>query len=170
MGFSLEVFAECEAGIGLVVLLLILGCYVQSVEVRMHPVLNAVWMCISFVALPIVMVHVIEYLSGHEIALLPSVQFALNVFWCQLVYAMLFALTNHYRLSIIIGSIVCFLVGGVNHFVQLFRGSPFQLSDILAAGTAADVAGNYIIAINYELLLAGSITFLAISLAIVADF
>ena len=170
MGFSLEVFAECEAGIGLVVLLLILGCYVQSVEVRMHPVLNAVWMCISFVALPIVMVHVIEYLSGHEIALLPSVQFALNVFWCQLVYAMLFALTNHYRLSIIIGSIVCFLVGGVNYFVQLFRGSPFQLSDILAAGTAADVAGNYIIAINYELLLAGSITFLAISLAIVADF
>ena len=170
MGFSLEVFAECEAGIGLVVLLLILGCYVQSVEVRMHPVLNAVWMCISFVALPIVMVHVIEYLSGHEIALLPSVQFALNVFWCQLVYALLFALTNHYRLSIIIGSIVCFLVGGVNHFVQLFRGSPFQLSDILAAGTAADVAGNYIIAINYELLLAGSITFLAISLAIVADF
>lgn len=170
MGFSLEVFAECEAGIGLVVLLLILGCYVQSVEVRMHPVLNAVWMCISFVALPIVMVHVIEYLSGHEIALLPSIQFALNVFWCQLVYAMLFALTNHYRLSIIIGSIVCFLVGGVNHFVQLFRGSPFQLSDILAAGTAADVAGNYIIAINYELLLAGSITFLAISLAIVADF
>ena len=155
---------------GLVVLLLILGCYVQSVEVRMHPVLNAIWMCISFVALPIVMVHVIEYLSGHEIALLPSVQFALNVFWCQLVYAMLFALTNHYRLSIIIGSIVCFLVGGVNHFVQLFRGSPFQLSDILAAGTAADVAGNYIIAINYELLLAGSITFLAISLAIVADF
>ena len=98
MGFSLEVFAECEAGIGLVVLLLILGCYVQSVEVRMHPVLNAVWMCISFVALPIVMVHVIEYLSGHEIALLPSIQFALNVFWCQLVYAMLFALTNHYRL------------------------------------------------------------------------
>lgn len=170
MGFSLEVFAECEAGIGLVVLLLILGCYVQSVEVRMHPVLNAVWMCISFVALPIVMVHVIEYLSGHEIALLPSVQFALNVFWCQLVYALLFALTNHYRLSIIIGSIVCFLVGGVNYFVQLFRGSPFQLSDILAAGTAADVAGNYIIAINYELLLAGSITFLAISLAIVADF
>ena len=155
---------------GLVVLLLILGCYVQSVEVRMHPVLNAVWMCISFVALPIVMVHVIEYLSGHEIALLPSIQFALNVFWCQLVYAMLFALTNHYRLSIIIGSIVCFLVGGVNHFVQLFRGCPFQLSDILAAGTAADVAGNYIIAINYELLLAGSITFLAISLAIVADF
>ena len=170
MGFSLEVFADREAGIGLVVLLLILGCYVQSVEVRMHPVLNAVWMCISFVALPIVMVHVIEYLSGHEIALLPSVQFALNVFWCQMVYAMLFALTNHYRLSIIIGSIVCFLVGGVNHFVQLFRGSPFQLSDILAAGTAADVAGNYIIAINYELLLAGSITFLAISLAIVADF
>ena len=170
MGFSLEVFTDCEAGMGLVVLLLILGCYVQSVEVRMHPVLNAVWMCISFVALPIVMVHVIEYLSGHEIALLPSVQFALNVFWCQLVYAMLFALTNHYRLSIIIGSIVCFLVGGVNHFVQLFRGCPFQLSDILAAGTAADVAGNYIIAINYELLLAGSITFLAISLAIVADF
>ncbi len=176
MGFSLDVFADSEAnsfdeaGMGLVVLLLILGCYVQSVEVRMHPVLNAVWMCISFVALPIVMVHVIEYLSGHEIALLPSVQFALNVFWCQLVYALLFALSNHYRLSIIIGSIVCFLVGGVNHFVQLFRGSPFQLSDILAAGTAADVAGNYIIAINYELLLAGSITFLAISLAIVADF
>ena len=176
VGFSLDVFIDSEtnsfnqSGMGLIVLLLILGCYAQSVEVRMHPIVNAVWIGISFVALPFIMVHVIEYLSGHDVSLLPDVRFALNFFWCQLVYALLFALTNHYRWSVILGSVVCFLVGGINHFVQLFRGSPFQISDILAVGTAADVAGNYIIAINYDLLLTGSITFLAVSLAILAEF
>ena len=176
VGISLDVFLDEEsgqfrtAGMGLTVLLLLLGIYAQSVEVRMHPVVNAVWIMAGFIVLPYVMVHVIEYLSGHDVTLLPNVQFALNYFWCQMVYAMLFAITNHYRLSVIAGSVICFLVGGVNHFVQLFRGSPFQLTDILAVGTAADVAGNYIIAINYDLLLTGSITFFAVSLAILADF
>ena len=172
LGISVDLFEEHTSGMGLIVLLLILGCYAQLIEVRMHPVITLIWVGVSFVALPFVMVHVIEYLSGHDVSLLPDVQFALNFFWCQIVYAMLFAVTNHYRWSMILGSVLCFLVGAVNHFVQLFRGSPFQLSDIdiLSVSTAADVAGAYTIAINYDLLLTGSVTFLAVSLAIMAKF
>lgn len=176
VGTNLDVFFDAEenefneAGMGLILLLLIVGCYLQSVKVRMHPVLNAVWILAGFLVLPYVMVHVIEYLSGHDVTLLPANLFWLNYFWCQIVYAVLFALTNHYRWSMVLGSVVCFLVGGVNHFVQLFRGSPFQLTDILAAGTAADVAGSYTIAVNYDLLMAGSVTFLAISIATLAEF
>jgi len=176
VGLNIDIFVDEEtnsirnAGMGLIVLLLMTGCYMQSVEVKMRPVVNAVWMMAGFVVLPYVMVYVIEYLSGHDVTLLSKELFGLNYFWCQMVYALLFAVTNHYRWSVVLGSVLCYLVGGINHFVQLFRGSPFQVSDILAVGTAADVAGNYIIAVNYELLMAGSITFFAISLAILADY
>ncbi len=176
VGLNLSIFVDHElyrfneAGMGLILLLLLLGCYAQSVEVHMRPVVNVVWMAGSFLLLPFLMVHVIEYLSGHDVSLLSTSRFALNYFWCQMVYITLFALTNHYRWSVGIGTVVCYLVGGVNHFVQAFRGSPFQLTDILAAGTAADVAGSYIIAINYELLMAGSVTFLAMSFALWADY
>lgn len=176
LGISLGTFMDREAEflsspeMGLVVLCLVIGCYAQSIELRMPSILNALWIGASFFVLPFLMVHVIEYLSGHDIVLLSVARFGLNFFWCQLVYAFLFAVTNHYRWSIVIASIVCYLIGGINHFVQLFRGSPFQISDILAVGTAADVVSNYVITINPDLLLSGSITFLAVSLATLAEF
>ena len=58
MGISLDVFQDAEsgqfrtAGMGLTVLLLLLGIYAQSVEVRMHPVVNAVWIMAGFIVLP----------------------------------------------------------------------------------------------------------------------
>ena len=172
VGTHLHIFIDEETGVldgsamGLAMMLLFVGCYMRSIEIKLHPICNAVWMIAGFV----IMVHVIEYLSGHDVALLPDYLFGLNFFWCQMVYALLFALTNHYRGSMIAGTIICYLIGGVNHFVQSFRGKTFQISDILAAGTAADVAGSYTIAINLDLLLAGSVSFLAVSLAIVAEY
>ena len=176
VGTHLHIFIDEETGVldgtamGLAMMLLFVGCYVRSIEIKLHPIFNGVWILAGFVVMPYVMVQVIEYLSGHDVTLLPDYLFALNYFWCQIVYALLFALTNHYRGSMIAGTIICYLIGGVNHFVQAFRGTPFQISDILAAGTAADVAGSYTIAINMDLLLAGSASFLAVSLAIVAEY
>lgn len=176
IGIHLDIFTEETTGqfqdsaMGLLLLLLLVGCYVQSIEVQMRPKVNLVWILASFLVTPFVMVFVIEFLSGHDMAQLPIIRLVLNCFWCQIVYVLLFACTNHYRWSMILGSIIYFFIGAVNHFVQLFRGSPFQISDILSLGTAADVAGAYTIAADYDLLFAGSITFLAVSLAVLADF
>lgn len=159
-----------EPMLSVVALLLLGGCYVQSVQVTMPRFLNGLWIVTAFLALPYVMVYVIELLAGQDAVQLAPNLFWLNYFWCQMIYLAVFALTNHYRFSVALGSVVCFVVGAVNHFVLQFRSSPLQLTDVMSIGTAADVAGNYVIAINYDLLLTGSITFFAICAACVAQF
>lgn len=159
-----------EPMLSVVALLLLGGCYVQSVQVTMPRALNVLWMTIAMVALPDVMVHVIELLAGQDAAQLAPNLFRLNWLWCFLVYLALFVLTNQYRVTVTLGSVFCFVVGAVNHFVLQFRSSPLQLTDVMSVGTAADVAGNYVIAINYDLLLTGSITFFAICAACVAQY
>lgn len=159
-----------ESMLSVVMLPLLGGCYVQSVRVELPKAFNGLWMIAAFLLLPYVMVYLVEYLAGQDAALLAPNIFWLNYFWCQLVYLLLFALTNRYRCSVVLGSVLCFVVGAVNYFVLLFRSSPFQLSDILSIGTAADVAGNYVIALNYDLLWTGSVAFLSICIACVAEF
>lgn len=157
-------------GLALVMALLLGGCYIQSVKAELHPLVNKLWMLASFLLLPYLMVYMVEYLAGQSASLLSSNIFALNYFWCLAVYAVLFVLTNHYRGSVIAGSVFCYVVGVVNYFVLLFRSSPLQLTDVMSIGTAADVAGNYVIAIDRDLLVTGSIVFLAVCAACVARF
>ena len=157
-------------GLALVMALLLGGCYIQSVKAELHPLVNKLWMLASFLLLPYVMVYMVEYLAGQSASLLSSNIFALNYFWCLAVYAVLFVLTNHYRGSVIAGSVFCYVVGIVNYIVLLFRSSPLQLTDVMSIGTAADVAGNYVIAIDRDLLVTGSIVFLTVCAACVAQF
>ncbi len=159
-----------EAKLSFVLAMLLIGCYAQSVRVEMPKWLNGIWMIASFLILPYVMVYIIEYFGGQDAAELPQNLFWLNYFWCQMVYLLLFAVTNHYRFSVITASVFCYLVGGINYHLLLFRGSPFQLTDVMSVGTAADVAANYVITMNSALLLTGSVTFFAVCLACVADF
>ena len=159
-----------EPRLSIIMLLLFGGCYVQSARFELPKILNGLWIIAAFLALPYVMVYLIEYLAGQDAASLTSDIFWLNYFWCQVVYLLLFAVTNQYRCSIVFGSVICFVTGAVNYFVLLFRSSPFQLTDILSIGTAADVVGNYVISLNYDLLWTGSIAFFAICVACVAEF
>ena len=159
-----------EAKLSFVLAMLLIGCYAQSVRVEMPKWLNGIWMIASFLILPYLMVYIVEYFGGQDAAELPENLFWLNYFWCQVVYLLLFALTNHYRISIVAGSVFCYLVGAINYHILLFRGSPLQLTDVMAVGTAADVVSNYVITMNSALLLTGSVTFFAVCLACVADF
>lgn len=156
--------------LALVMALLLGGCYAQSVSIKMPRLLNGVWMIAAFLLLPYVMVYIVEDLAGQSADQLAPNIFWLNYFWCQMAYLLLFALTNHYRFSVAAGSVFCFVVGAVNYFVLLFRSSPLQLTDVMSVGTAADVVGNYVISMNYQLLLTGSVVFFAVCLACVADF
>lgn len=159
-----------ERKLNLVLALLICGCYAQSVRVEMPKWLNGIWIIAAFLILPYVMVHIIEFFGGQDAAELPENLFHLNYFWCLVVYLLLFAITNHYRFSIIAGSVFCYLVGAINYHVLLFRSSPLQLTDVMSIGTAADVAGNYVITMNTALLMTGCVTFFGICLACIAEF
>lgn len=52
--------------------------------------------------------------------------------------------------------LLLFVVGLVNHFVLIFRGTPFTFIDILSAGTGLRVAGGYAFTFRPVLLLAGT--------------
>lgn len=159
-----------ESLLSVVMALLVGGCYVQSVRVELPRWLNYIWMIAAILILPYVMVYVIEYLAGQSATSLAPNIFLLNYLWCLGIYLLLFALTNHYAWTVALGSVFCFVVGVVNYFVLLYRSSPLQLTDVLSAGTAANVVSNYVIELNYELLLLGSIVFFAVCLAMVASF
>ncbi len=159
-----------EAKLNLVLALLICGCYAQSVRVELPRWLNGLWMIAAFFILPYIMVYMIEFFSGQDAEALPDYLFWLNYFWCQAVYLLIFAVTNHYKCSIIAGSLFCYLVGAVNYHVLQFRSSPLQLTDVMSIGTAADVVSNYEITMNMTLLMTGSVTFFAVCLACIAEF
>ena len=159
-----------ERRLNFVLAMLLIGCYVQSVRVEMPKWLNAVWMIAAFLIMPYVMVHIIEYFGGQDAAELPKNLFWLNYFWCQIVYLLLFAVTNHYRFSMIAGTVFYYMIGVINYHLLIFRGSPFQLTDVMSVGTAADVASTYVVTMTAPLLLTGSVTFFAICLACVAGF
>ncbi len=159
-----------EPKLNFVLALLFCGCYAQSVRVKMPKIVNIIWMIAAFFILPYVMVGVMESFNGYDAAELPRNLFWLNYFWCQFVYLLLFALSNHYRVSVIVGTLFWYLIGVVNYHLILFRGSPFQLTDVISIGTAADVVSSYVITVNSVMLVNGSIVFFAICLACVADF
>lgn len=152
------------------VLFVILICYLLTLQIRLTPLANHFWILASFVLLPCAMVLVIESLAGQNGLQLPTNVFWLNVFWCQVIYLLFFAFTNHYRFSIVAGTIFCYVFGAGNYFVLQFRGNPLLPADLTALGTAADVAASYVIAPDAQLVIAALAAFFALMLALVPQF
>ena len=152
--------------LSLVLFCVVGGCYAQSVRVEWNKIGNGLWMLLWMLLLPVAEVYVVELLAGQDAARLLPHLFGFNYFWCLVVTALLFAITSHYRFSIVSSAIFFYLLGTVNHFLLDFRGTPFQLTDIRSAGTAMNVAENYAVVWDSELLLAGGILFLVVSLAL----
>lgn len=160
----------CGTELPVIIFCLFAGCYIKSAYIRLPIGLNRIWMAASFLLLPYLMVYVVEDLAGQSASVLDTNRFWLNYFWCLVVYVLLFALTSHYRFSIIGGTVFYYGVAVVNHFLLLFRNSPLQLADILSVGTALDVASHYTLMLDLVLLRTGAALFLAVCVATMAEF
>lgn len=66
-----------------------------------------------------------------------------NVLLFELAALALYLFTNGMRLAIRVELVIAMLFGLVNHYVMLFRSTPFVPCDILSIGTAATVTDNY---------------------------
>lgn len=108
---------------------------------------------ISFLFLPCLLICLVEYLAGNSVTNLSGAAFFLNVLFCQLLFVIIFALAGSCHLTVLLGSIIIYIFGLVNHFVQAFRGTPFLPADILSIGTAADVVGSYPVGLNKSIIL-----------------
>ena len=163
--YDMQNYAEADA-FGTIVMLMIAGLMLATVSIlgvlELPRFLNKLWVIAGFLAMPYIMVYVIQAMSGTPAEELPANIFALNYFWCLVVYVLLFVGNNHYRATMVLGTVITFVVGAVNYFVMDFRGTPFQITDILSIGTAADVAGNYDIVITPLLFWLGAIAFFAV--------
>ena len=68
------------------------------------------------------------------------------------------------RVAVLLFSTLEWIFGLICHYVMVFRGSPFVPIDIMAVGTAAQVAGNYVFSIDNTVVYSGYIY--VISLAV----
>ncbi|KAI4445585.1 hypothetical protein C823_000101 [Eubacterium plexicaudatum ASF492] len=67
-----------------------------------------------------------------------------NIIWLACLFAVLYCLFAGKRIMIKMFASVCILFGLGNYYVNCFRSSPVMPSDLLAAGTALQVAGGYV--------------------------
>ena len=99
---------------------------------------------------------VIEYLQYEFFTqILQTNAFLLNYGIICGINAVLLAITGSF-ISTASSIVLLSLFGLINHYVLIFRGSVFLLSDILAIGTAANVVENYSIAADINVLIAVS--------------
>ena len=71
------------------------------------------------------------------------ITYALNWGCCLAPFAFFYVVFGRMRPALIAGGIFSLGVALVNYFVNAFRGTSFLPTDIIAAGTAMDVAGGY---------------------------
>ena len=97
-----------------------------------------------------------ELLNGESV---PWKLPAVAILFAFLIYAglalALRGITGCTAAGVAITGVGLFVVGLINHFVLLFRGTPFTFIDILSADTGLRVAGGYSFTIRPILLLAG---------------
>lgn len=93
-----------------------------------------------------------------------------NYAFYLMLFGFVFALCNRIKWSIIVTSSILYIFGLVNHFVLLFRGSPFIPMDFLAAKTAMNVAQSYHFTFTYNLIISTLLFVILILLSCRADY
>ena len=133
--------------IGVIILIVIcLLLLLFSVEIHKE------WISIPFLtAAPMVTYLVFEYTTGNLLTI-TGINLVFNLVFFYCFYLVLFAITNHARLTVMLLNITLYLIAAAEYFVVLFRGRPIMLWDILAIQTAATVAGNYTYIISSRLI------------------
>ncbi len=88
-----------------------------------------------------------------------------NVIWYIVIFYLLYALIRNSRLTVMIGTMLCYLAGVINYLVFLFRGNPILPSDLFAWQTGMSVASNYELSFTSGFLRATIIMFFVIAMA-----
>lgn len=112
---------------------------------------------VAFGAIPvssIVVLYFIELLSNNSIRYIPSKVLLCNFFIVVGIQLLLVAITGRVHLAVILTVIMGFVIGTINHFVLMFRGTAVVPIDVIAMGAARDVIANYTFSIDIQIMLA----------------
>lgn len=97
---------------------------------------------IRFLAMPLMMIWIMEYLGGSIVTMSTRVLIA-NIVICTCLYLAAFIVTNRLRFSLILINCILFIVAVANYFMLLFRNAPLLPYDVMSLRTAMAVVKEY---------------------------
>lgn len=104
----------------------------------------ASWLSVVIVALlPFVSMTMVECLNNLFIGEWEPIVLILNYIVYWVFYGIVYVFSGSLRLPMLIINPLFFVLGMVNYYVMIFRGTPFLPMDLLAFDTAAKVAAGY---------------------------
>lgn len=102
---------------------------------------------------PIFSFSVVESMNDNFLMWFTPAQFLMNVCWYVLIYAVIYAITNRIRTTILIANASLWLLALINYTVLLFRGTPLLPWDFQSAGTGLSVLSNYSFSVSGGLII-----------------
>ncbi len=108
---------------------------------------------IGFALLPIVAMTMMECLNGVFTWDWSPQILLLNYVLYLLFYGAVYVFSGSLRLCMLVINPLLFLLGLTHHYVMAFRGTPFVPMDLLATGTAANVAVSYDFSFDYQIII-----------------
>ena len=163
---NLGVFFSLYYFIAIVLVLIISTITIFKVKpkgklLKFYPVImTIVGIVLSFV--------ILELFNENSLGAIISIEWKrllLNFLIITALYAFIYALTNRLKITMIINSIIFYVLGLIQYTVVCFRGTPFTPIDILSAKTGLAVAGGYEFSVNMYLII-GTLLFILLIILI----
>lgn len=110
---------------------------------RQKQILGLVAGWILVLSIPVIAFFMFEYIAGNPENLSSPAVITFNILLCYGIYALVMAVTNRLRLTMIGTTVLLYFLAIAEYYVLLYRGRPITPLDVMAARTAANVLDNY---------------------------
>ncbi len=107
-----------------------------------------------YACFPLAAYVMVEFANSQNPFGRPAEYIFMNVIFMAVIYLIFLVIFGSYRWSALLGTGLLYIFALACYFVLLFRGTPFVPLDIFAAGTATNVAENYVFEITEQLVIA----------------
>ena len=125
--------------------------------------LGTIVYAVVFLLMPIASMQMMECFNGKFVYNFSIPTYCLNYLAYLFVYLLLFLIIGRMHWAVLISNIFLLVLGYINYFVDLFRGTPFVPLDITTIATGMEVADGYEYSLSWQLITA-SIVFVLIYL------
>ena len=104
---------------------------------------NGIIWGIAFSVIPIIAFYLMEAYEHNPFVEVRSMAQVFNIILFEIIAWIFYIVTGSFRWGIRIELLIAMIFGLANHYVMLFRTTPFVPWDIFSIRTAASVASNY---------------------------
>lgn len=148
----------------------ILICAVQSIDFTLTAKNYKKFFIIVSMLSVIIILFILELFNTNNLFFIGITKLLFNFLIIALIYLIVFAITNRFKLALILSNIILFVLGFANYIVSMFRGTPLSLLDILSLKTGISVAFTYKFNFDFYFILAIIIFILLIAIISKANY